>query len=184
MIAPPLFIWLQSIFILSQSVGNDSTHKGYGRIGLKTLKSIQEISLRVQQTHPIGFRSACTSLLFQILVGPLVNLSEVFSGDPEPVINLISKLRLQELLERSSTKNIINILKERVQIKSFEANLEKDARYNAVGFFLATEFPNMRMIRGHFDTNASAEIESWIKILTEYNILSPIKCFTLTEHKA
>ena len=172
-IAPPLFIWLQSIFILSQSVGNDSTHEGYGRIGLKTLKSIQEISLRVQQTHPIGFRSACTSLLFQILVGPLVNPSEVFSN-PESLINLISKLRLQELLERSSTKNIINILKERVQIKSFEANLEKDARYNAVGFFLANEFPNMRMIRGHFDTNASAEIESWIKILTEYNILSPI----------
>ena len=78
MSAPPLFIWLQSIFSLSQTVGEDPTHNAYSRIGLKTLKSIQEISPRVQQTHPIGFRSACTSLPFQILVGPLVNRSEVF----------------------------------------------------------------------------------------------------------
>ena len=95
--APPLFIWLQSIFSLSQSVGED--HNAYGRIGLKTLKSIQEISLRVQQTHPIGLRSACTSRLFQMLVGPLVNRSEVFSNS-ESLVNLISKLRLKELLQR------------------------------------------------------------------------------------
>ena len=166
-----MFIWLQSIFSLSQSVGEDSTHNAYGRIGLKTLKSIHEISVRVQQTHPIGFRSACTSLLFQILVGPLINRSEVFSNS-ESLVNLISKLRLQELLQRSSTRNIINLL-EKVEIKSFQPNLEKDARYNAVGFFLANESPNMRLIRSHFDSDATNEIKCWIKILAEYQIFSP-----------
>ena len=142
------------------------------------MKSIQEISLRVQQTHPIGFRSACTSLIFQILVGPLINRSEVFSNS-ESLVNLISKLRLQELLQRSSTRNIIDLL-EKVKIKSFQINLEKDARYNAVGFFLANESPNMRLIRSHFDSDSTNEIESWVKILAEYQVLSPIgskSCF-------
>ena len=92
-------------------------------------------------------------------------------------MNLISKLRLQELLQRSSTRNIINLL-EKIEIKSFQPNLEKDARYNAVGFFLANESPNMRLIRSHFDSDTTNGIESWIKILAEFQILSGSKaCF-------
>ena len=74
------------------------------RLADDSLAAIQQISRQIQQTQQPYLRSASTSLLIQILV----KIQE--SNQSDLFFKTLSRTRLNELLEKSETSNIISLL--------------------------------------------------------------------------
>lgn len=160
--AEPLFMWLSALFRhcdwLQSDLADDSQ------------AAIQQISRQIQQTQQPYLRSASTSLMIQILV----KIQE--SNESHFYFKTLSRTRLNELLEKSETSNIVSLLASKQY--DFDENdilvvNALNARKIALGYVFGTAdlASFYRKARSAFDQKNLDASASAIRVMVELSSL-------------